>query len=121
MTVFGPIQRPRPDNLSNRKGYDMKHFIVLGLACLALTACSPQKVVDKVVARTAETVISPVTGPDVARCVVDHADPSELEVLARDVGVRAGTRTVAIIQGILNRPDTQKCLTRANLTAPVLS
>jgi len=53
--------------------------------------------------------------------VVDHADPSELEVLARDVGVRAGTRTVAIIQGILNRPDTQKCLTRANLTAPVLS
>ena len=99
----------------------MKHFIVLGLACLALTACSPQKVVDKVVARTAETVISPVTGPDVARCVVDHADPSELEVLARDVGVRAGTRTLAIIQGILNRPDTQKCLTRANLTAPVLS
>ena len=42
MTVFGPIQRPRPYNLSNRKGYDMKHFIVLGLACLALTACSPQ-------------------------------------------------------------------------------
>ena len=110
----------RACNLSKRKGYDMKRFMVLGLSLLALTACNPQKAVDQVVARTAESVIAPVTGAAVARCVVDHAEPVELEVLARDVGVRAGTRTVAIIRGILDRPDTQKCLTRANLTAPVL-
>jgi hypothetical protein len=101
----------RACNLSKRKGYDMKRFMVLGLSLLALTACDPQKAVDQVVARTAESVIAPVTGA---------AEPVELEVLARDVGVRAGTRTVAIIRGILDRPDTQKCLTRANLTAPVL-
>ena len=114
-------QSSRACTRANRKGYDMKRFIALGVSLLALTACNPQKAVDSVVARTAESVIAPVTGGEVARCVVDHAEPVELEVLARDVGVRAGTRTVAIIQGILDRPDTQKCLTRANLTAPVLS
>ena len=105
---------------SKNQGHDMKRFIFLGLSLLALTACSPQEVVDDVVARTAESVISAVTGADVARCVVDHAETVELEVLARDVGVRAGTRTTAIIRGILDRPDTQTCLSRAHLTAPVL-
>jgi hypothetical protein len=95
----------------------MKRVLVI---FLVLAACSPQVVVDKTIARTAEVVISAVTGADVARCVVDHAEPVELEVLARDIGVRAGTRTTAIIRGILDRPDTQKCLSRAHLTAPVL-
>lgn len=95
----------------------MKRLFVFALM---LAACSPQVVVDKTIARTAEVVISPVTGAAVARCVVDHAEPVELEVLARDVGVRAGTRTIAIIRGILDRPDTQTCLTRAHLTAPIL-
>ena len=87
---------------------------------LALAACDPQTVIDKTIARTAESVISNVTGADVAACVVDHARPVELQVLARDVGVQAGTRTTAIIRGILARPDTQACLTRAHLTAPAL-
>jgi hypothetical protein len=120
MVMFGLPTPPWGRTLSKRMGSEMRYLIALGLACLALSACSPQVVVDKVVARTAESVIAPVTGADVARCVVDHAEPVELEVLARDVGVRAGTRTVAIIHGILDRPDTQKCLTRAKLTAPIL-
>jgi hypothetical protein len=88
---------------------------------LTLAACDPQQVVDKTIARTAETVIANVTGSDVATCVVDHAQPVELQILARDIGVQAGTRTTAIIRGILARPDTQTCLTRAHLTSPELS
>ena len=87
---------------------------------LTLAACDPQVVVDKTIARTAESVISNVTGSDVATCVVDHAEPVELEILARDIGVTAGTRTNAIIRGILARPDTQTCLTRAHLAVPSL-
>lgn len=92
----------------------------LAVIFVLLAACSPQVVVDKTIARTAEVVVSAVTGDGVARCVVDHAEPVELQVLARDVGVRAGTRTIAIIRGVLDRPDTQTCLTRAKLTVPVL-
>lgn len=92
----------------------------LAVVFVLLAACSPQEVVDQTIARTAEVVVSAVAGDGVARCVVDHAEPSELQVLARDVGVRAGTRTLAIIQGVLDRPDTQTCLTRAKLAMPVL-
>jgi hypothetical protein len=93
----------------------------LAFLLLTLAACDPQVVVDKTIARTAETVIANVTGSDVATCVVDHAQPVELEILARDIGVQAGTRTTAIIRGILARPETQTCLTRAHLATPVLS
>lgn len=93
----------------------------LALIFITLAACDPQTVMDKAIARTAENVISAVTGSEVASCVVDNAEPAELQVLARDVGVQAGTRTTAVIRGILARPDTQTCLTRTNLTAPVLS
>ena len=96
----------------------MKRF---ALIFIALAGCDPQTVLDKTIARTAESVISAVTGSDVANCVVDNAEPVELQVLARDVGVQAGTRTTAIIRGILARPETQTCLARANLTAPSLS
>lgn len=92
----------------------------IALLFLMLGACDPQVVVDKTIARTAESVISAVTGSGVARCVVDHAQPVELQILARDVGVQAGTRTTAIIRGILARPDTQSCLTRAGLPVPAL-
>jgi ABC-type amino acid transport substrate-binding protein len=93
---------------------------VLGLTGFALAACDPQVVVDKTIARTAEAVVAPITGDGVARCVVENAQPVELEILARDVGVSAGTRTTAIIQGILARPATQACLQHAGLPAPTL-
>lgn len=88
---------------------------------LTLAACDPQAVVDKAIARTAESVISNVTGGAVANCVVDNAQPVELEILARDVGVQAGTRTKAIIRGILSRPEAQTCLHRNGLETPSLS
>jgi len=87
---------------------------------LTLAACDPQQVVDKTIARTAENVIANVTGAAVANCVVAKAQPAELELLARDIGVHAGTRTNAVIRGILDRQETKTCLTRHGLTAPVL-
>lgn len=96
----------------------MKRIVFL---LLTLAACDPQVVIDKTIARTAQSVISAVTGADVANCVVDHAQPVELELLARDIGVQAGTRTKAIIRGILARPQTQTCLSRAGLATPSLT
>ncbi len=93
----------------------------LAFLLLTLAACDPQVVVDKTIARTAESVIANVTGSDVAVCVVDNAQQPELEILARDIGVQAGTRTKAIIRGVLSRPETQKCLTRAHLATPDLT
>jgi hypothetical protein len=85
------------------------------IAVLLLGACDPQEVVDKAMARTAETVIAPVAGEAATRCIVDNASPAELRALAQDVGVEAGTTTVANIMAIANRPATLACLAAAGL------
>jgi hypothetical protein len=79
------------------------------LALLVLAACDPQVLADKAVARTAEAVISPVVGPGAARCIVDNGSPAELREIARDIGVEAGTSTVANIMTIARRPETLAC------------
>jgi hypothetical protein len=79
------------------------------MAMLVLAACDPQAVADKVVARTAEQVISPVVGAGAARCIVDNGSPAELREIARDIGVEAGTSTVANIMAIARRPETLAC------------
>jgi hypothetical protein len=80
------------------------------VAVLVLAACSPQEVADKVIARTAEGVISTAVGPQAARCVVDNASPAELREIAVDVGVEAGTSTMVNIMAIARRPATMSCL-----------
>ena len=94
-------------------------FAPIGLALLA--ACSPQVMADKFVARTAESVVRPgvskgLTGAqaDVAtRCVIDNATPDERRLLARDVGVEAGTVTEARVLEIIKRPATSACISAA--------
>ena len=78
-------------------------------AFLALSACDPQDLADKAVARTAEAVISPVVGPGAARCIVDNGSRQELRAIAVDIGVEAGTSTVANIMRIAARPGTLAC------------
>ena len=85
------------------------------LAVLALAACNPQEVADKVVARTAENVIAPVVGPQAALCIVEGADPAELRAIAVDYGVEAGTTTVANITRIATRPKVAACIAQAAL------
>lgn len=100
----------------------MRRSFVL-LALLALSACSPQEVADKVAARAAETVVRPVvddglTGAQAdaaTNCVITNASPDELRALARDVAVEAGSSTEANIRAIAARPATLACLAQAGL------
>jgi hypothetical protein len=82
------------------------------LCLLTLAACDPRELADKAVARTAEAVIAPVLGDRAARCVVENGSPAELREIARDVGVEAGTSTMANILAIARRPATLACFAR---------
>lgn len=94
------------------------------LALLALfAACSPQDLADKVAQRAAESVVLPVVarylpGPQAqaaSSCVIESASAGELRMLARDVGVEAGSSTFATVLDIAARPQTLACLSRAGL------
>ncbi|MDP2740687.1 MAG: hypothetical protein Q8O82_18730 [Pseudorhodobacter sp.] len=93
------------------------------LALVALTACSPTDVVDKMGRRAAETVVLPVVsrnlpGPAAqaaTRCVIDNATAAEVQALARDIAVEAGTLTVQTVATIAARAETLACLAAAGL------
>lgn len=89
--------------------------VIMIAALLVLAACDPQVVMDKAVARTAESVIAPVVGPVAARCVVENGTPQELRAIAVDIGVEAGSSTVANIEAIARRPQTLACIAQGAL------
>lgn len=103
-----------------------RKICAMACAALALAACDPAKVVDDALKRTAYTVVYPVVNIDmpgeVARkatnCILDAATEEELKLLARDVGVEAGTQTKANIREIAVRPAAQACYA-ANGVPPV--
>ena len=90
---------------------------------LALAACDPQAMVDKVGQRTAETVVRPVVGNYLAgaqadaatRCIVENASADDVRLLARDIAVEAGSNTVANVLRIAAQPNTLACLARAGV------
>ncbi len=86
-----------------------------GLVTMLVAGCDPQSVVDKAVARTAESVIAPVVGPGAARCIVENGSPDELRAIAVDIGVEAGTSTVANIMQIAGRPATLACFAQSGV------
>lgn len=87
------------------------------------SACTPQGLADDVTRRAAVSVVQPVAAQDMAAplaakatdCVIRHASRDELQALARDVGVTAGTLTEANIRAITIRPATQNCLASAGI------
>jgi len=93
------------------------------LALLALVACSPQDVADKVARRAAETVVLPVVaqylpGPQAqvaTSCVINNASAHEIQTLVRDVAVEAGSSTIATVLSVARRPETLRCLTGSGL------
>jgi hypothetical protein len=104
----------------------MKRRTVALLSFALLAACDPAEVADKALRRTAETVVFPVVNVDMpadpARaatdCILDAASPEEVRLLARDVGVEAGTSTKATIRAIALRPGAQACFA-ANGVPPI--
>lgn len=95
------------------------------VAVLALAACDPQDVADKTIRRAAESVIMPVvsrslaSGPAQAAtyCLLDAASGAELQSLARDVGVEAGTLTEQTIRTIAARPAATACLAASGVAS----
>jgi hypothetical protein len=93
---------------------------------LVLAACSPQQVADDITRQAAESVILPVVGevmPEAqargaAACILQNATIEETRMLARDVGVEAGTSTVDNILAIASRPGTRDCF--GTISAPFL-
>jgi len=47
--------------------------------------------------------------------VIDNATAAEVQALARDIAVEAGTLTVQTVATIAARPETVACLTAAGL------
>ena len=99
-------------------------FVVI--APLALAACDPAEVMDSALKRTAYAVVYPVVNIDLpgeparlaTNCILDAANEGELQLLARDFGVEAGTSTKATIRAIALRPAAQSCFA-ANGVPPV--
>ncbi|MFN4193931.1 MAG: hypothetical protein ACK4GM_12820 [Tabrizicola sp.] len=95
-------------------------------AVLGLAACDPAGLVQDTLKRTAHTVVFPVVNIDMpaeparlaTKCILDAASEDELRLLARDVGVEAGTATKATIRQIAIRPAAQACFA-ANGVPPV--
>ena len=90
-------------------------LMLLSLATLA--ACSPAELADKVSRRAAESVVQPVVNIDMpagvadqaTTCLLDAASPAEVDALARDVGVEAGSSTKARIRELALRPAAAAC------------
>jgi hypothetical protein len=86
-------------------------------AVLLVAACDPAEVADKALKRTVQTVVFPVVNLDMpagpaqsaTECILAEATPDELRLLARDVGVEAGSSTKATIRTIALRPGAEAC------------
>ncbi len=97
--------------------------LALIVAALALAACDPAQVADKVGRLAADTVVRPVVADYVApgqsetatRCIVDNASSEDVKALAQDIGVGAGSRTVANVMRIAATPAAAACLAAANI------
>ena len=104
----------------------MRRAFLAVFALAALSACDPAEVVDSALKRTAYTVVYPVVNIDLpgeparlaTNCILDAASAEEVKLLARDVGVEAGTATKATIRMIALRPAAQSCFA-ANGVPPV--
>jgi hypothetical protein len=105
----------------NKRTNGMRGF-ALGFVVL-LAACSPQEAADKVARRAAETVVTPVVNVNMplglaqvaTDCILNAATREEINLLARDVGVEAGTSTKATIRTIALRPGAQACYASAGV------
>jgi hypothetical protein len=94
---------------------------------LLLAGCDPAELVTDTLKRTAHTVVFPVVNIDMpaeparlaTKCILDAASEDELRLLARDVGVEAGTATKATIRSIAVRPGAQSCFA-ANGVPPLV-
>ena len=90
--------------------------LMLG-AVMLVSACDPAQVADQAGRRIAASVVLPVVQIDLptplaqaaTTCIVQNATAAEVQALARDVAVVAGSSTKATIRGIALRPEAAAC------------
>lgn len=95
---------------------------------IGMAACSPTYVADKIGRRTAETVVLPVVSDRIpggnssaiARCIIEAASAEDIKLLARDVGVIAGSSTTQTVLRIAAQPNARACIARVAPTAGAL-
>lgn len=95
----------------------MRSAVLLLTASLTLAACDPAELAESAVRRAASSVVFPVVNIDMPAgpaqsatdCILAAASADELQLLARDLGVEAGTSTKATIRTIALRPAAQTC------------
>lgn len=96
----------------------MKTAIAIALAGLTLlAACDPKQVTDNAGRRLARSVVLPVIQAEMPTpvaqkatdCIVQNADAAEVQALAKDIAVVAGSSTKATIRGIALRPEASGC------------
>ena len=105
----------------------MRRTALILAAGLALAACDPAELADSAVRRAASSVVFPVVNIDMPAgpaqsatdCILNAASPEELQLLARDLGVEAGTSTKATIRAIALRPAAQTCFAANSVPAIV--
>lgn len=113
-----------PMRMRMREGMSMRSVAVA--AVMVLAACDPQQVADQAGRRIAATVVLPVVQLEMPTelaqratdCIVRNASAAEVQALARDVAVVAGSSTKATIRGIALRPEAAACFA-ANGVPPV--
>jgi hypothetical protein len=100
----------------------MRLLVAIAVVVL-LPACDPQVFADKTMRQVAESVVFPVVNVDMPAepaqaatdCILNAASAEEIRLLARDVGVEAGTSTKATIRDIALRPAAQACFAAAGV------
>ncbi len=92
-------------------------WLLMTASAALLISCSPAELANKVSRRAAESVVQPVVNINMpagvaqtaTACILDAASPAEVQALARDVGVEAGSSTKARIRELALRPGAQAC------------
>ncbi|MEX0369340.1 MAG: hypothetical protein AB3N09_01825 [Tateyamaria sp.] len=97
-------------------------------ATLTLTACAETtQAVDNVARRSAKAAVAETlvtrfpSVPEQAvtpftDCVIDNASAREIGEFAKDAVIGVSETTVALVTSVLQRPETQQCVTRAGLS-----
>ncbi|WP_415921469.1 hypothetical protein [Tateyamaria sp. SN6-1] len=97
------------------------------VALLTVTACAEAtEAVDGVARRSAKAAVSETLTtrfPAVPKaavtpftdCVIDNATAREIGEFAKDAVIGVSETTVALVTQVLQRPETQQCVTRAGL------
>lgn len=106
----------------NGQGVVQMRWMVLA-SVMALAACDPQQVADQAGRRIASSVVLPVVQLDMPTplaqratdCIVRNATAAEVQALARDVAVVAGSSTKATIRGIALRPEAAACFANSGV------